>query len=192
MQNSTEIASTRLIHSRTATARDPLPHFDATLPRELRQSPEGSIYEWRPDTIAFEIARRVRTDGVALIIDYGHARHGLGETLQAVAGHSFTHPLRSPGRADLTAHVDFAAFAHSAEVIGGRIHGPISQCDFLVRLGLARRAAALKARASAEKASEIDQAVSRLIAADPGGMGALFKVLGITDPRLGPLPGFEN
>ena len=55
-------------------ARDPLPHFEATLPRELRQSPEGSIYEWRSDTIALEIGRRVRTDGAALIIDYGHAR----------------------------------------------------------------------------------------------------------------------
>ena len=31
-------------------ARDPLPHFDATLPRALRQSPDGSIYEWRADT----------------------------------------------------------------------------------------------------------------------------------------------
>ncbi len=76
-------------------ARDPLPHFEATLPRGLRQSPEGSVYEWRSDTLALEIGRRVRTDGAALIIDYGHAWYGLGETLQAVAGHSFTDPLRA-------------------------------------------------------------------------------------------------
>ena len=72
-------------------------------------SPEGSIYEWRADTIALELGRRVRNDGVALIIDYGHARYGLGETLQAVAGHAFADPLRAPGEADLTAHVDFEA-----------------------------------------------------------------------------------
>ena len=173
-----------------STARDPLPHFDATLPRELRESPESSIYEWRSDGIALEIGRRVRSDGAALIIDYGHARHGLGETLQAVAEHSYVDPLHAPGRADLSAHVDFPALAQSAEIIGARIHGPISQRDFLHRLGIDKRAAALKARASVEKAIEIDQALSRLTAPGSQGMGELFKVLAIADTKLGPLPGF--
>jgi NADH dehydrogenase [ubiquinone] 1 alpha subcomplex assembly factor 7 len=172
-------------------ATDPLAHFETTLPRGLRQSPEGSIYEWRDDGIAFEIGRRVRSDGAALIIDYGHAWHGLGETLQAVAGHSFTDPLRAPGRADLTAHVDFVALAQSAELIGGRVHGPVSQRDFLRRLGIDKRAATLKARASREKMAEIDQALARLTASGSKGMGELFKAIAITDPKLGVLPGFE-
>jgi NADH dehydrogenase [ubiquinone] 1 alpha subcomplex assembly factor 7 len=175
-----------------SAARDPLPHFNATLPRELRQSPENSIYEWRPDTIAIDIGSRVRGDGAALIIDYGHAARGLGETLQAVAGHSFADPLRAPGRADLTAHLDFMALAQSAEVMGGRIHGPIAQRDFLRRLGIDKRASTLKASALPEKAAEIDQALSRLTASGPGGMGELFKALAIADPKLGPLPGFET
>ncbi len=171
-------------------ARDPLPHFEATLPRGLRQSPVGSVYEWRSDTVALEIGRRVRTDGAALIIDYGHAWYGLGETFQAVAGHSFTDPLRAPGEADLTAHVDFAALAQSAQIIGGRIHGPISQRDLLRGLGIDKRAAALKTRAP-ERAAEIDQALARLTATGPRGMGELFKALAIADPKLGELPGFE-
>ena len=171
-------------------AREPLPHFEATLPRGLRQSPEGSLYEWRSDTLALEIGRRVRTDGAALIIDYGHAWYGLGETLQAVAGHSFTDPLRVPGEADLTAHVDFAALAQNAQIIGGRIHGPISQRHLLRGLGIDQRAAALKARGP-EKAAEIDQALARLTATGPRGMGELFKALAIADPKLGELPGFE-
>lgn len=171
-------------------ARDPLPHFEATLPRGLRQAPEGSVYEWRSDTVALEIGRRVRTDGAALIIDYGHAWYGLGETLQAVAGHSYTDPLRAPGEADLTAHVDFAALAQSAQIIGGRIHGPISQRDLLRGLGIDKRAAALKTRAP-ERAAEIDQALARLTATGPRGMGELFKALAIADPKLGELPGFE-
>jgi NADH dehydrogenase [ubiquinone] 1 alpha subcomplex assembly factor 7 len=173
------------------TAGDPLPHFEATLPRGLRQSPEGSVYEWRSDTVALEIGRRVRSDGAALIIDYGHAWYGLGETLQAVAGHCFTDPLRSPGEVDLTAHVDFAALAQTAGIIGGRIHGPISQRDLLRALGIDKRAVALKARAP-EKTAEIDQALSRLTATGPRGMGELFKALAIADPKLGPLPGFET
>jgi SAM-dependent MidA family methyltransferase len=173
-----------------SNAGDPLPHFDATLPRGLRQSPEGSIYEWRPDIVAMEIGRRVRSDGAALIIDYGHAWHGLGETLQAVAGHSYSDPLGAPGQADLTAHVDFMALAQNAEIIGARIHGPVTQRDFLRRLGIDKRAATLKARASREKAREIDQALSRLTAAGPKGMGELFKALAITDPKIDALPGF--
>jgi NADH dehydrogenase [ubiquinone] 1 alpha subcomplex assembly factor 7 len=173
-------------------ANDPLPHFDATLPRALRQSPEGSIYEWRPETVALELGRRVRAGGAVLVIDYGHTRQGLGETLQAVAGHAFADPLRAPGEADITAHVDFAALAQGAEIIGARVHGPVSQGDFLRRLGIDKRAAALKSRAPAEKASEIDGALARLTGTGSKGMGELFKVLAIADPKFGPLPGFEK
>ncbi len=173
-------------------ARDPLPHFDATLPRDLRQSPEGSIYEWRPDAIALELGRRTRTDGVALIIDYGHVRQGLGETLQAVAGHSYTDPLRSPGEADLTAHVDFSTLANNAEIIGARVHGPLSQRDFLHRLGIEKRAAMLKSQAPPDKTAAIDSALARLTETGPKGMGELFKVLAIADPKFGVLPGFEK
>ena len=171
-------------------ATDPLPHFNATLPRELRQAAENSIFEWRPDTIAMEIGRRVRDDGAALIVDYGHASHGLGETLQAVAGHAFADPLRAPGRADLTAHVDFTALAQSAEMMGARAHGPFTQGEFLRRLGIDKRAATLKSSAAPAKAAEVDHAVARLTEAGPEGMGELFKVVAIADPKLGPLPGF--
>jgi SAM-dependent MidA family methyltransferase len=174
-----------------ALAREALPHFETSLPRGLRQSAEGSIFEWRPDRIALELGRRVRSDGAALILDYGHVKYGLGDTLQAVAGHAYTDPLQAPGEADLTAHVDFEALAQSAESIGGRIHGPILQRDLLLRLGIDKRAAALKANASRDKALEIELAASRLTESGAQGMGELFKALAIADPKLGPLPGFE-
>ena len=171
-------------------AREPLPHFEASMPRALRQAPIGAIYEWRADDLALELGRRMRENGAALIIDYGHDRCGLGDTLQAVAGHFFTDPLRAPGQADLTAHVDFEALAQCAESMGARIHGPIRQRDFLLRLGVERRAAALKAGAPG-KAAEIESALSRLLAEGPRGMGDLFKAIAIAAPRLGELPAFE-
>jgi SAM-dependent MidA family methyltransferase len=173
-------------------ARETLFHFETSLPRGLRQSPEGSIFEWRPDRIALELGRRVRSDGAALILDYGHVKYGLGDTLQAVAGHAYTDPLRAPGEADLTAHVDFEALAQSAESIGGRIHGPILQRDLLLRLGIDQRAMALKANASRDKALEIELAAARLTETGAKGMGELFKALAIADPKLGPLPGFAT
>jgi NADH dehydrogenase [ubiquinone] 1 alpha subcomplex assembly factor 7 len=179
-------------HLAIGVAFEPLPHFESTLPRGLRLSPEGSIYEWRADNTALEIGRRVRKGGVALIIDYGHAWYGLGETLQAVTGHAFADPLRSPGEADLTAHVDFEALGQAAESMGGRIHGPVAQRDWLRRLGIDKRAAMLKAHAPYGKAAEIDQALTRLTSGGSRGMGELCKVLAISDPKLGPLPGFET
>ena len=53
--------------------------------------------------------------GVALIIDYGHARTSEGDTLQAVRGHGFADVLADPGEQDLTAHVDFEALAKAAD-----------------------------------------------------------------------------
>jgi SAM-dependent MidA family methyltransferase len=175
-----------------ATANEPLRFFETSLPRALRQAPLGSIYEWRADTIALELGRRTRDEGAALIIDYGHAHAGLGDTLQAVARHSFTDPLRAPGMADLTAHVDFEALAQCAETMGARIHGPIRQRDLFLRLGIEKRAAALKSAASEEKAAEIEGAFSRLIAGGARGMGELFKAIAIAAPKLGPLPAFET
>jgi SAM-dependent MidA family methyltransferase len=173
-------------------AREPLPFFETSMPRALRAAPLDSIYEWRADTMALELGRRMRSDGAALIIDYGHAHFGLGDTLQAVAGHAFTDPLRTPGMADLTAHVDFEAVAQCAESIGARIHGPIRQRDLFLRLGIEHRAAALKAAAPRDKAVEIEIALSRLIADGARGMGELFKAMAIAAPELGPLPGFEE
>jgi NADH dehydrogenase [ubiquinone] 1 alpha subcomplex assembly factor 7 len=158
----------------------------------LRQAPVGAIYEWRADALALELGRRTRNEGAALIIDYGHAGFGLGDTLQAVARHSFTDPLRAPGQADLTAHVDFEALAQRAETMGACIHGPIPQRDLFLRLGIEKRAAALKAGASQEKAAAIESAFSRLIGGGAKGMGELFKAIAFAAPNLGALPGFET
>jgi NADH dehydrogenase [ubiquinone] 1 alpha subcomplex assembly factor 7 len=177
---------------RFGLVRETLPHFDTGLPRALRQSPNGSIFEWRADWIALELGRRARKDGAALILDYGHIKYGLGDTLQAVAGHAYTDPLAAPSEADLTAHVDFEALAQSAESIGAHIHGPILQRDFLLRLGIEQRAATLKAAATHDKALQIDLALARLTTSGAQGMGELFKAIAIADPKLGALPGFET
>ena len=80
-------------------------------------------------------------DGAALIIDYGHLRSDAGDTFQAIARHSFADPLKNPGQADVTAHVDFQALVRAAEDVGARVHGPVTQGDFLKRLGIETRAA---------------------------------------------------
>jgi NADH dehydrogenase [ubiquinone] 1 alpha subcomplex assembly factor 7 len=173
-------------------APDPVPHFDRVLPRQIREAPTGSIFEWRSDNLALEIGRRARRGGAALIVDYGHAESAVGETLQSVGEHAFADPLSGPGMVDITAHVDFQAFGLAAESMGAAIHGPVEQGAFLRRLGIEARARALKANASAAKAAEIDTALARLTEGGRTGMGEMFRVLGLADPRLGTLPGFET
>jgi len=172
---------------------DPIRGLDAMLPEELAAAPIGSLYEWRSHEDIVELARRlVRRGGVALVIDYGHAASAAGETLQAVGRHAFADPLAAPGEVDLTAHVDFAALARAAEGAGARVHGPIGQGEFLRRLGIETRAAALKAAATPTQAAEIDAALARLTGGGRDAMGELFKALAIADPKLGALPAFDS
>jgi SAM-dependent MidA family methyltransferase len=175
------------------TAPGVIRHFEKILPAKIREAPVGSIYEWRTDSIALEIGRRVaRFGGAALAIDYGHVESDVGDTLQAVGEHAYANPLVAPGLVDLTAHVDFQSLAQAAESIGARIHGPIEQGEFLRRLGIETRAKALKASAPLEKAGDIDTAMQRLVGSGARKMGVLFKVMGFADPKLGMLPGFES
>jgi NADH dehydrogenase [ubiquinone] 1 alpha subcomplex assembly factor 7 len=174
-------------------AGEPIPLFEQLLPPQLHDAPIGSLYEWRSDPVPLEIARRLVGDsGAALVIDYGHLASAAGETLQAMSGHAYANPLHTPGEIDLTAHVDFQALAYAFESMGARVYGPIPQAEFLRRLGIEKRAGALKAHATPEKADEVDAAVTRLTAEGRAGMGRLFKVIGFGDPKLGPLPGFDD
>ena len=160
-------------------------------PQIAADAPEGAVLTVPSAALAAlrDLARRLVRDGGALLaIDYGHGRPGFGDTLQAVAGHRFVDPLARPGEADLTVHVDFSAMARAAAAEGALVHGPVSQRDFLLGLGLEQRAARLKARASADQAAAIDAAVARLTDPDPRGMGALFKALGVSHPALSALP----
>ncbi|WP_431285932.1 class I SAM-dependent methyltransferase [Humitalea sp. 24SJ18S-53] len=127
-------------------------------------------------------ARLATQGGAALLIDYGPATSGPGDTLQALRHGQVADALADPGAADLTAHVDFAALARATTA-----QGPVPQALFLARLGFLARTAALSA-ANPRQAPKLAMAAHRLTA--PEAMGRLFKALAICHPDLPPLPGF--
>jgi len=132
------------------------------------------------------IGTRLRREGgTALFVDYGYDRRAgevaLGDTLQAVRNHHPVSVLDAPGECDLTAHVDFAAFARAARFGGASVYGPITQGAFLLTLGLDARKAALLRHATPAEADAIEAGCRRLI--DPAQMGTLFKVLALTGPN---------
>ncbi len=174
-------------------APDPLPHFQSLLPAPLRSAPDGSIFEWRTDTVGLELGKRLMRDGgAALAIDYGHAESAIGDTLQAVGRHAYADPLGAAGSVDLTAHVDFQALASAVEAMGVDGFGPITQSKFLRRLGIVTRAASLKTKAAEAAAADIDVALRRLVSEGEAGMGTLFKAAAFAHPSLGVPPGFES
>ncbi|MBX3510676.1 MAG: SAM-dependent methyltransferase, partial [Hyphomonadaceae bacterium] len=123
----------------------------------------------------------------ALLIDYGYVRPEGADTLQALKAHAHVDPLEAPGAADLTAHVDFARVAHLAQQAGLAVHGPVTQASFLRGLGVEFRAEAL-ARANPEHAERLARELRRLT--HPEEMGALFKVICLSSPKLPPPAGF--
>ncbi len=176
------------------TARDPIAHFDMLLPPTVRQAGIGSIYEWRDNRPAMQLGKRLKDEGgAALVIDYGHTASGVGETLQAVGRHAYADPLSEPGDVDLTAHVDFAALAIGVQAMGAEIFGPITQAEFLTRLGIETRAATLKKKATSRAAvADVDAALARLVGMGRTDMGEMFKAASFTHAAVGVPPGFER
>jgi SAM-dependent MidA family methyltransferase len=149
---------------------------------------EGAIVELRAgeaELLATLTSRNARL--AALFIDYGPAEPALGDTLQAVRRHAYADPLAGPGSADLTAHVQFADLADKARSAGLAADGPLTQAEFLGRMGVAERAGRLMS-ANPQRAGEIEAAVQRLVS--PTSMGSLFKVLAVRSPELPPLAPF--
>jgi NADH dehydrogenase [ubiquinone] 1 alpha subcomplex assembly factor 7 len=163
----------------------------ALLPPSLRAAPPGAIAEVSPASqrILSLLAQRCAAEnGAALIIDYGPAASGFGDTFQALRRHQYHDPLTDLGNADLTAHVDLATLCRVAVDAGCRSFGPLDQGDFLRTLGIETRAALLAKKQGAKMVEEIGAALHRLI--DAGQMGKLFKAVAIAPPSVTTLAGF--
>jgi len=158
----------------------------------IEDAPEGAVREVCEPAraIAAALASRIAAQGGALLVlDYGPAESGFGDTLQALRGNDRADPLAAPGEADLTAHVDFAELAAAGRAAGAAAHGPLPMGLFLQRLGLMARSAML-ARMKPSSAGLILSAAQRLVA--PEGMGRLFKALVLAHPGLPTPAGFES
>ncbi len=153
---------------------------------------EGEVVEVCEPALAFAAAlggRIAHRAGAALFLDYGAADSGRGDSLQAIRAKRHADPLAVPGRADLTAHVDFAAFAHAARDAGVTTYGPLPQGVFLTRLGLFQRTDQLARGQPPRRALALVEAARRL--AEPNRMGRLFKALALCHPGCPIPPGFE-
>ena len=124
----------------------------------------------------------------ALFIDYGTVEGPPGDTLRAYQNGEQIHPLAQPGASDLTVDVDFARLAQLAEKAGMGVSGPITQGEFLGRLGIEARMQAL-IKSNPDQANQMFSGVQKLV--DPAEMGERFKVICISSPGLPEPAGFS-
>jgi NADH dehydrogenase [ubiquinone] 1 alpha subcomplex assembly factor 7 len=163
----------------------------STVPDLPRHAAVDTVVERNEAAIAMAnaLARRLCScPGAALLLDYGPERSAAGDSLQALSKGGPVDPLSAPGTVDLTAHVDFAAFAAAARDAGAVTHGPLPQGVFLTRLGLFQRTDRLARTQPVARASGLIEAARRL--AEPDRMGRLFKALALGSPGYPAPPGF--
>lgn len=163
-----------------ATILSPFPILDVTLPLELRDGKINSVIEVCPmgEYLTLEICNQIKANGgAALMIDYGYNKYRTGETLQAVEKHKYANIYDKPGKADLSAHVNFRKIHDIIKQTGLKPLGPVYQGEFLNNIGIEERVKTLSKNATTEQVNDILSALNRLVS--PGEMGTLFKVIGM-------------
>jgi len=121
---------------------------------------------------------------IVLMIDYGYPQEQYyhperaGGTLVCHYHHRVHYdPLIYPGLQDVTASVDFDAFADAALLCGFDICGLTTQARFLLANGLLEEAACAELEMNTKSQLELAQQIKTLSL--PGEMGDRFKVIGL-------------
>jgi len=136
-----------------------------TLPSGQDEAKDDDLIETCP--AALQILDQIKAD-------YGPEATEFGDTLQALKRHEKVGVFSDPGNTDLTARVDFAALGEIATGLNLTATAPVTQREFLSKLGLEMRAVTLS-RAKPESKAKIARQLHRLTDSDE--MGELFKAI---------------
>ncbi|XP_035206215.1 protein arginine methyltransferase NDUFAF7 homolog, mitochondrial-like isoform X2 [Stegodyphus dumicola] len=123
-----------------------------------------------------DVCKRMKEDGgITLIVDYGHYGEKT-DTFRSFKNHKLHDPLEDPGEADLTVDVDFSYISKVAENKAVVI-GPVTQRNFLSKMGIEIRLEQLMQGASVENQNSLKSGCDMLI--NPEQMGERFKFLAL-------------
>jgi NADH dehydrogenase [ubiquinone] 1 alpha subcomplex assembly factor 7 len=154
------------------------------LPEGARDARKDDLLETCPSAAQIVDSLTARFSdhpGRALFIDYGPEDTEFGDTLQALKRHKKVGVFSDPGNTDLTARVDFAALAQTAQAAGLDVSAAVPQREFLSKLGLEMRAVTLT-RAKPDAKPVIARQLHRLTDAEE--MGELFKAICLSSAGL--------
>jgi len=113
--------------------------------------------------------------GCILMIDYGYLKPNNQNTLQSVIKHKKNRLLDNLGKADITAHVNFALLSEFFKKDGLTVKNVITQKQFLERMGILDRAQIVSSKMKFREQSDLYLRLKRLLGSNY--MGDLFKVI---------------
>jgi cyclopropane-fatty-acyl-phospholipid synthase len=116
-----------------------------------------------------------KNTGGLLLIDYGYSEIKMQNTLQAISNHKFANILENIGNIDITHNISFNLFKKFIRKIGGLENNLTTQKDFLIKMGIKKRAEIISKNQNFSKKADIYYRLKRLI--DEKQMGNLFKVM---------------
>ena len=122
-----------------------------------------------------------RNTGGLLLIDYGYTENKMKNSLQAVSNHKFAKILDNISNADITHSISFSLYKRFIEHLGGLKNNLTTQKDFLLKMGIEKRAEIISQNLNFFKKADIYYRLKRLI--DEKQMGKLFKVMFITNEK---------
>tara|TARA_B100001063_G_scaffold246875_1_gene288237 strand:- start:686 stop:1738 length:1053 start_codon:yes stop_codon:yes gene_type:complete len=131
-----------------------------------------------------------KNTGGLLLIDYGYNGKKMRDTLQAVSNHKFANILSNIGKADITHNISFSILKSFLNKIGGLNINLSTQKDFLINMGIKKRAEIISQKESFLKKADIYYRLKRLIGDNE--MGNLFKVMLIRNKKNKFKVGFKN
>ena len=116
-----------------------------------------------------------KNNGGLLIIDYGYFEKKMKNTLRAISNHKYSDILQNMGKSDITHNINFYLFRKLIKKLGGVSNILTTQRDFLINMGIERRAEIISKNQNFSKKADIYFRLKKLI--DINQMGKIFKVM---------------
>ena len=149
--------------------------------------------EYSPLTMEYLkiISKKIRISGGGiLIIDYGNFDKTMKNTLQSISKHKYNNVLNNFGQSDITYSINFKLIEKIVKKLSLKVSGITNQKNFLINLGILKRAEIISKKLSFSKKADIYFRVKRLV--NKNLMGELFKVMLITKQNTNFQTGFKN
>ena len=149
--------------------------------------------EYSPLTMEYLkiISKKIRINGGGiLIIDYGNFDKTMKNTLQSISKHKYNNVLNNFGQSDITYSINFKLIEKIVKKLSLKVSGITNQKNFLINLGILKRAEIISKNLSFSKKADIYFRVKRLV--NKNLMGELFKVMLITKQNTNFQTGFKN
>ena len=111
------------------------------LPKNKKYRKIGSIYEIPFNMISFleNLFNKIKkTKSTCLIIDYAKNKK-FENSLKSIKNQKIIDPLKEIGNSDISTHVNFDLIKKTSTKFNLNSHGPVSQRQFLIELGILYR-----------------------------------------------------